>query len=715
MPTDIFVSYSRVDNENKKLTKFIEQVKSTLSRTRGRKQLDIFMDFKSIEPGTAFEGETIQRAKESHILLAFLSPSFFRSGWCLKEWKIFIERYKNSQKSVSIIPIIWELLEEEREFEEKWVLRDELTAEERQFFDETMKIQFTDWANMKIDPDQSDEEMRRLVKRIHNDLTRLSKRKENVSNTQIISKSIDNVSGKDWTEILDKIRQTPRANSQVKPVCLIYTGGTVGMVHEDEFDRSSIPIIGSVEDLEKNLPRLKSFKFDIHFFSYESPLDSSNMGSHDWLNLGKIIKELDERYQGFVVLHGANTLAYTASALSFMFDDLNKPIILTGAEIPLVELNSDAAQNVSWAIQCAAHQTNLSPGYIPEVCIMYGKFLLRGNRATKMFALNTIEGFGSPNFSPLGEVENNKISLNHRDIRSVSFDGERVSNMQLNSQILEKGVVILQTYPDMDMDFVRPILQNPDLKGLIIQSYGTGSAPDMLKGFLEEVERLLAQGVIIVNITQCPFGKVELQLHETSARFYDLGVIHGGDMTTEAAYCKLKYLMGYYRYEKKKGKDQANLEVIKREFQRNLRGELTFSAYSIKYPHIGDPYIVDPVFMGGAISIGHFDFEPSNIDHAFLRLQGIKRIGKKDGTLEISVFYDNQNINLDAEEQDFHHLLGEFRRQFTGEAIDHNIEVTSQIRRLLKRNKIHGTMQVLSLTGEQISFESMELVVYTKN
>lgn len=282
---------------------------------------------------------------------------------------------------------------------------------------------------------------------------------------------------------------------------------------------------------------------------YEPLLDSSNMRPHNWQQIANDISQSYEAFDGFVVLHGTDTMAYTASALSFMLKNLNKPVVLTGSQIPLVEARSDARENLITAMQIAANYP------APEVSLYLNGKLLRGNRASKLSSTG-FDAFDSPNLAPLAEVGVN-INLNQKLIKPQST--ETLECVQLK----HVQVAAIRLFPGISADLLKNMLMEP-LQAVVLETYGAGNAPED-EELLAVLQQATQRGVIIVNVTQCLKGRVDMQGYAGGAKLLKAGLISGFDMTIEAALTKLYYLLSC----------SLSLEEIKSQMQQDLRGELT--------------------------------------------------------------------------------------------------------------------------------------------
>jgi len=334
-------------------------------------------------------------------------------------------------------------------------------------------------------------------------------------------------------------------------VLIIYTGGTFGMAH----DKDGVLIPFDFGLILEHLPTLRTMSLELTVVSFEHPIDSSNINPEHWQLLAQIISDHYNTHDGFVILHGTDTMAYTASALSFMLEGLAKPVILTGAQLPISEPRSDARENLITALDIASAKEN-GNAVVPEVCIYFDYELLRGNRSKKVESMQ-FDAFDSGNYPPLAKA-GVKIDYTYSSIRKAEIH----LGLHLHTAF-DPGIAILKLFPGISRPIVESILKTPGLKALILETYGSGNAPtvpwliDALKGAID-------QGIIIVNISQCPGGMVLQGRYETSRDLLRIGVISGADMTSEAAVTKLMLLLGELAPEK-----------VKAVIGKSLAGELS--------------------------------------------------------------------------------------------------------------------------------------------
>jgi len=335
-------------------------------------------------------------------------------------------------------------------------------------------------------------------------------------------------------------------------ILILYTGGTIGMMMDHQTGALK-PY--NFENLFDYIPTLKLYNYDIDSYCFEPLTDSSNMNPHFWGKIADAIENNYEKYDGFVVLHGSDTMAYTASALSFMLQNLNKPVILTGSQLPLGMVRTDGRENLLTAVEIAAANEDETPT-VPEVCVYFESDLFRGNRTHKFNAQN-FQAFGSPNYPALATA-GVYIDYNYNAIHKPNFKKLKVyRNFDCN-------ISLLKLYPGISQSTVNSVLNTKGLKAIILETYGSGNAPDY-NWFLDELEIAINKDIIIYNVTQCQSGLVEMGKYETSLSMKEMGIIGGRDITTEAAVTKLMYLLGNY-------KDKQEIRKI---LGKSVVGEIT--------------------------------------------------------------------------------------------------------------------------------------------
>ncbi len=337
-------------------------------------------------------------------------------------------------------------------------------------------------------------------------------------------------------------------------ILIIYTGGTIGMIKDYE---SNALKAFDFDHLYENIPELNQLDCYIETISFENPIDSSNMNINYWVDIIETIEQNYDKKDGFVVLTGSDTMSYTSSAISFMVENLNKPIIFTGSQLPIGDLRTDAKENLITAIQIASARDKKGLPIVTEVGLYFEYKLYRANRTTKINA-EQFEAFSSPNYSAIAE------SGVHLKFNSNLLFKPAKNKKLIVRKKLEDNIVILKLFPSITKQVVQSILEIPNIKGVILETYGSGNAPTE-KWFLDLLKKALQKGIYIVDVTQCIEGSVILGQYETSIQLQKIGLINGKDITTESAIAKLMYLLG----------ENISRSEFKTFFETSLRGEMS--------------------------------------------------------------------------------------------------------------------------------------------
>ena len=338
-------------------------------------------------------------------------------------------------------------------------------------------------------------------------------------------------------------------------ILLVYTGGTIGMKQDPvTFDLRPFDFSQILEEV----PELKKFGYRIDTYSFDPVIDSSDVDIEFWKKLAHLIEKNYDSYDGFVILHGTDTMSFSASAMSFMLVDIEKPVVFTGSQLPIGMLRTDGKENLISSIEIAASKDSDGHPMVPEVCIYFESQLYRGNRTTKYTAEN-FRAFRSANYPVLAEVGIH-IKFNTAFIRYPQRWGRPLHV----TYDLDPSVLIIKVIPGMKKELLDSLVSTEGIRAVILETYGSGNAPSG-KWFTDSIRKAIDRGLIVLNITQCLAGRVDMDAYSTGKSLKNIGVTGGGDCTTEAAVAKLFFLLGQY----------SDNETIVNFLKKNIRGELT--------------------------------------------------------------------------------------------------------------------------------------------
>jgi L-asparaginase len=371
--------------------------------------------------------------------------------------------------------------------------------------------------------------------------------------------------GEDTVSVGELVRDSRELKTKLDKVLVIYTGGTIGSASRDLDDPESPEVVYPWEDLKKAVRGLSDIPFHVDAISFKDPLDSANVGPRHWRTMAHIIEQYYTQYAGFVIAHGTDTMVYTASALSFILENLEKPVIITGSQIPaLKKIRNDAEQNLITSLLIANHEFARIP-VVPEVAVFFRDKLIRGSRCKKVDA-SGYRAFDSPNYPLLG-FAGDRIDIHEEVVRKP----DKSAGFQIQP-MLNTDVIVIDIFPGFqdNTKLISDMLGNEAVKGVVLKTYGAGNIPTTPADLLGEIKKAVDRGVFVINVTQCMKGDVQQGLYDTSAVLQDAGVISGQDITPEAALCKLMNVIGNPILDH----DQKRKSIC-----QNMAGEQRYSMY----------------------------------------------------------------------------------------------------------------------------------------
>lgn len=435
-------------------------------------------------------------------------------------------------------------------------------------------------------------------------------------------------------------------------VLVVYTGGTIGMARRDPTNPASPLEPKPLEELVEYIPGLSKKKkafylsvgggIEVDFHSFDEVIDSSDINPTHWLEMARIIQKHYEEFDGFVILHGTDTMAYTTSALSFMLQNLAKPVVVTGSQLPIESPRTDAIQNFVNSLYIAGYKVTGLPR-IPEVVLCFWDKVLRGCRATKMSA-SGLDGFDSPNFPVLGKIGEH-IMIDESLLNQVpKGTSELLVTEEIGGKAMEDvHVVDVSLHPAFQASQLDALLALPNVRGLVFRTYGVGNAqsdPKLLEALAKGIERPTGDDCVIVNVSQCPQGTVEMGLYAASSGLLEVGVISGLDLTQEAAFTKLYWTLA----------TQVGGEITA-QMQISQRGEQSLNLFDLRYGG-SDVLAGDDRIWTGSVNPDR-RFTRSRLSKAVVRLAGLEIDGIKEGDVfEVKIFMNKPRADEETSEED---------------------------------------------------------------
>jgi L-asparaginase len=483
-------------------------------------------------------------------------------------------------------------------------------------------------------------------------------------------------------------RQNSRAN-----VFVLYTGGTIGMVPQNPDNPASPLVPGDKTQIQHYAPGLGEkhrIFWHIEGLPGEEPLDSSDVNSKHWKKMAEVVRDQYEQWDGFVILHGTDTMAYTASALSFMFRYLAKPVVITGSQLPIFDERSDARLNLSNAIQVAGYKATGLPR-IPEVVLCFGNSLLRGNRSRKD-STSDLNGFISPNYPPLGTLGEH-ISINTSLLLPLP---ESKFSIATN---LGPGVMDISLFPGLGSDAIGALLRSPEVKGVVMRTFGAGNAMNDV-AIHAELQEAIKLGKPVLNITQCPKGMVEMGLYAASSALLEMGVISGLDMTPEAALTKMQWLLGSDQ------DDDSSVEEAQLQLQLNQRGEQSESLFDVRFGAKGSKDRAESLYKTSNVPPGQY--LKDRLKRAVLRISGLE-FSQSELPQDVCVYVSYSDASISSDPDDPRRVARITQDHQSGGTFI--AEITSQIEQFTEPGR-RISLAIVSTNGRTFWYRGLYLALF---